>query len=162
MKILILGLSGSGKSSIAPKLAEKYNLGLIEADDKVMDVSHNKWPFDDKLIDEVFESTNRLVLNKDSVLYVISWLETERIKEFRDKGFLIIEMHADYEELLKRKIKRNGMKEWQIKRFEKTYKGYFETVLSEEAKKHFALSLDTTKIGQVEVFEKISRYMDSI
>lgn len=159
MKIVLLGLSGSGKSSIAPQLAEKYDLKLIEADDEVMQANNNVWPFDDKFIDKVFEKTNGEVINMNNVLYVISWMETARIKDFYDKGFLIIEMHADYDELLKRKKDRNGMDEWQIKRFENTYTGYFESVLSEETKQYFALSIDTTKMTQDDAVDQITHFM---
>lgn len=159
MKILLLGLSGVGKSTISKLLAKKYQLNLIEADDEVIKKNGGLWPenndnFDD-FIDEVFEETNRKVIKMDKIVYVISWMEKSWINDFYNKGFLIFEMHADFEELLKRKKLRDGVSELQRKRFTNTYAGYFETVLSEDMSKLYILSLDTTNLSTSRVLEAV-------
>jgi len=161
MKIVLLGLSGSGKSSVAPMLAQRYNLTFIEADDEVKSLNGNKWSFDEDVVTKAFEIANRKVLDMDNVIYAISWLSQESIANFIKSGFQIIEMHADFDELVRRKTIKDYPSKEMIEKFKNTFTGYFETVLSEESKNYFALSLDTTKINQVEVFERIVKYIDS-
>jgi shikimate kinase len=39
MKILLLGLSGSGKTTIAKEISSRFSLNLYEADDEVKRIS---------------------------------------------------------------------------------------------------------------------------
>ena len=50
-------------------------------------------------------TTNDAALEMDGIVYVTSWLSRESMKQFYQKGFRIIELHADFEELLRRKLK---------------------------------------------------------
>jgi adenylate kinase family enzyme len=155
MRLLLLGLTGAGKTTIAKILAEKHDLKLIEADDEVIRLNGGDWPNDENIIDKYFEVTNAKVLDLDNILYVISWLTSKRIKEFYDKGFIIFEMHASFDELMKRKIARDGMSDEEKNRFKDNYKGYVEDVLSKKTLKMFSLSLDTTKISSNQILQKI-------
>lgn len=160
MKILLLGLSASGKSTVSLKLAKKYNLILEEADDEVRNLNGNNWSFNDGIITEAFKTANNKAIHMDNVIYVTSWLSQDEIAEFYKSGFKIIEMHASFDELVRRKIKKDFISRDMINKFKDTYKGYFDTVLPDEMKQYYKLSLDTTKITEDEVFIIISRTID--
>jgi broad-specificity NMP kinase len=156
MKILLLGLSGSGKSTIAKIISQKFNLEIIEADDEVRKANNGIWPIgNDELIGKVFNSTNLKVLNLDQILYVISWMDKEMIKKFHSKGFLVFELHAEYDELLRRKRIHDYIDNKMKKKFQNTYVGYFQTVLSDEIKDLYDLSIDTTHLSPEEIFSKM-------
>ncbi len=156
MKVLLLGLSGSGKSTIAPVLAEKYHLRLIEADDAVEVANGGVWPHEnDEFIDRVFRETNQKVIDLDNIIYVTSWLEADWLKRFSDKGFKVIEMHADFENLVQRKIKRDNMSISSQERFVKTYGEYSEKFLNDGSKKYYLLSVDSTQVTSEDLVKKI-------
>jgi len=154
MRVLLLGLTGAGKTTVAKIIAEKHNFNLVEADDEVIKLNGG-WPDDEKIIDKYFEVTNDRVLDLDSILYVISWLTPKGIKEFYDRGFLIIELHANFDELLKRKMARDGMSDEERERFGENYKGYVQDILSDETRKKFTLSLDTTYLTPEEILARV-------
>ncbi len=156
MKILLIGLSGSGKSTVAVMLAEKYKINLIEADDEVMNENGGVWPEgNDEFIDRVFEKTNKKVISLDDILYVTSWLLPQRIKDFYASGFIIFEMHADFEILMTRKDLRDGKTNERRKRFSNTFISYHETILSDSVKELYSLSIDTTHLSPEEIFKNI-------
>lgn len=163
MKLLLLGLSGSGKSTVAKLLAGKYKLSLYEADDEVMKANGGVWPKDDAnfddFVDRVFEETNKKVINLENIIYVISWMEKERIEEFYNNGFVIVEMHADFDELIKRKELRDGISEIRRNRFSNTYISYFETILSDDMKDFYKLSIDTTNKSPNELANIITQHI---
>jgi len=156
MKVLLLGLTGAGKTTVAKNVANKYNLNLIEADDEVIKLNGGHWPNSEEIIDRYFEVTNDKVMGLDNVLYIISWLIPERINEFYNKDFIIIELHADFNELLRRKISRDGVSDEEKKRFRKNYLGYVKDILSDKTKRMLTLSLDTTKLSSEEIMFKVN------
>lgn len=155
MKIVLLGLTGSGKSTTAPKLADHFKLNLLEADDEV--IRHNKgiWPKDEGTIDKSFKTTNAKVLTMDNILYVISWLNKEWLSKFAKAGFNIIELHADMEELIKRKKRRDNVQEKELERFRKNYDDYFKVMGNPAIASSFSLSLDTTNLSPEETYFRI-------
>ena len=159
MKILILGLTGSGKSTCAKRIAEKFSLMLVEADDEVLRLNRGVWPKQESVIDKYFEMTNDEVLRKDTILYVISWLEKERIKEFTNKGFKIIELHADMDELLKRKQHRDDPSTEEINRFWTNYHNYLRVVNDPKLKNVFLLKLDTTNLAPKQTEELVLKVL---
>ena len=74
MKVILLGRTGSGKSTIAPSLGEALGLTVLEADDETTRLNGGQWPEDEDVIDQFFAVTNRKVLPMESVLYITSWL----------------------------------------------------------------------------------------
>lgn len=161
-KILILGLSGSGKSTVASNLAKNYGLKLLEADNLVMETNGGIWPEgDDQFIDGVFEKANVEALKMDKVIYVISWLTPERIRDFYEAGFVIFEMHADFDELLRRKELRDGMNKKRKDRFIKTYAGYSQSILATEMQKYYKKSIDTTNLSSGVIYKLITESLNN-
>lgn len=156
----MLGLSGSGKSTIAPVIAQIHGLELIEADDSVEIANGGIWPDgDDELIDRVFRETNQRVIGLDNIVYVTSWLEADWLKEFYNRGFKIIEMHADLETLVQRKIKRDKMSISSKERFVKTYAEYTSKFLSVASKTYFVISVDTSNLSSKDALNLITNLL---
>ncbi len=159
MKLLLLGLSASGKSSVAKAVADKFNLNLIEADDVVEKINGGTWPDSDEIVTKGFKMTNREVLNMDNVLYVISWLTHKEIKNFLKAGFKIVEMHAEFDELVKRKKQRDNISPEKIEKFKLTYIEYFNTVLNENIKDQYSISIDTTNKTTPDIENIITQHL---
>lgn len=155
MKILLLGISGSGKSTVSKLIAEKLNLKLIEADDTVEKINGGSWPESDEIITKGFEIANNEVAKEDDVVFVTSWLSREDIKKFVELGFIIFEMHADFEELVRRKKERDNETPERIEKFKLTYIEYFNTILAEDMLGYYKNSIDTTKLSTNEIFDTI-------
>ncbi len=159
MKLLLLGLSGSGKSTVAKLVAEKFKLKLVEADDKVEEINGGTWPDNDETITKGFKIANDEALQSDNILYVISWLTHKEIKKFLNAGFKIVEMHAEFEELVKRKLKRDNETPERIEKFKLTYIEYFNTVLNENIKDLYSLSIDTTNKTTINIENIIAQHI---
>ena len=155
MKILLIGLSASGKSTVSKLVAKDFNLQLIEADDEVEKYNGGVWPDSDEVITKVFEATDKWVIEMDNVIYVTSWMEQDVLKKFHAKGFKIIEMHADFDELVRRKKVRDNITDEKIEKFKLTYIEYFNTILNIEIKDLYETSIDTTRIDTNEVYKQI-------
>ncbi len=140
--IVLLGRTGSGKSTIAPSLGEALGLRVLEVDDEATRLSGGRWPEDEDVIDHFFEITNRKVLTMKSVLYVTSWLSRGEIKAFYQRGFKIIELRADFDELLRRKRKRGDAID--DEQFRTNYEGYLAIVNRADVQSMIALSIDTS------------------
>jgi adenylate kinase family enzyme len=151
MKVLLLGLTGSGKSTVSKNIAKKYNLTVVEADDEVIRHNNGIWPEDEALIDKYFDQTSLRMLQEDNVLYVISWMDKVDILKFLDNGFKIIELHAQLEELIKRKINRDNPSEDQINRFKNNYQGYIDVVTDTDVQKALNVTINTTNLTSNEV-----------
>src|SRR6266436_235748 len=90
MKVALLGLSGTGKTTIGNILKETYDVPVVEADDDVLQRYNGLWPDQEALIDVSFEETNHRVLEMQHVFFITSWLEKETITAFSAHGFLEI------------------------------------------------------------------------
>ena len=121
MKILLLGLSGSGKTTIAKEISSRFSLNLYEADDEVKRINGGVWPESDDVVTKGFEIANAKALIQDDIIYVISWLSEEEINKFLKSNFIIFETHAEFDELVRRKIKRDKITPKKIEKFKLTY-----------------------------------------
>ena len=70
MKVALLGLSGTGKTTIGNILKETYDVPVVEADDDVLQRYNGLWPDQEALIDVSFEETNHRVLEMQHVFFV--------------------------------------------------------------------------------------------
>ena len=162
MKVLILGITGSGKSSIAGSIAQALGLEVIEVDEEVIKLNSGLWPKDEKTIDKYMEATNDIVVEMDTILYVTSWLNKRRVVQFHQNGFRIIELHAAINKLLDRKIKRDNPAPHEIDRFKENHDGYYEVVNDEEIAPLISLSIDTSEVSSDEAREKILSFLGKI
>lgn len=154
-KLLLLGITGSGKSTISEPIGRTLGMEVLEVDKEVIRLNNGLWPNDGDLIRKLMLATNDAVLKMDHILYVTSWLSKENIKQFYKKGFKIIELHADFEELLKRKIKRDNPPQNQIDQFKEDSEGYYEVINDQEIQDLITLSLDTTNMPIESVIQSI-------
>ena len=142
MKVILLGRTGSGKSTIAPSLGEALGLTVLEADDETTRLNGGRWPEDENVIDHFFAVTNRKVLPMESVLYITSWLSRDEIEAFYQRGFKIVELYADFDELLRRKRRRGDAINYE--QFRTNQEGYFAIVNGTDVRGMIALAIDTS------------------
>ncbi len=140
--MVLLGRTGSGKSTIAQSLGKALGLSVLEVDDETTRLNGGRWPEDEDVIDHFFEVTNRKVLAMASVLYATSWLPRDEIEAFYQQGFKIVELHADFGELLRRKRRRGDA--INDEQFRENYEGYFAIVNRTDVRNMIALSIDTS------------------
>lgn len=160
MRVVILGTTGSGKSTVANKLRRKYQLPVLEVDNEVSRLNNGKWPKSQTLVDKLFEKTNQYVLDTNDVIYITPYLSKENIIKFYNKGFTFIELHANIDALLKRRIKRDNPSKQEIERFTQNYQGYFEITQDPAIAKLFTKSIDTTKKTKGEVLNDILNQLE--
>lgn len=141
IKAVILGLTNSGKSSVAEVLRTD-GWPILEVDDVAQEKNGGIWPESEDVLEKLFKETNEEVTGMDNVVFVTSFLEPEDLKRFVDQGFKIIELHASYDELLRRKIQRDGEPKDKLERFNRNYNNF--QIIKDQVKDTLSLSLDTT------------------
>jgi shikimate kinase len=146
MKIVLLGVSGTGKTTIGTLLKKKYAFPVLEADDEVKLHYNGTWPDEEYLIDASFEATNRRVLELQSIFFITSWLEKETIQAFSARGFQLVLLVAPLEELLRRRQVRDGAySPTLLQRARRNYQTFLNIVQAPMISPLFALILDTSK-----------------
>lgn len=153
MKVLLLGRSGAGKSTVAPGVGRAFGLTVLEVDDEATRLNGGVWPDDEEVIDALFDLITPKALAMDSVLFVTSWLSVEEIAAFYERGFLVVELHAAYGELVTRKRRRGDSLD--DGRFYENYQTYTSITDDAASKNLFHLSLDTTELSPAEVEQTI-------
>lgn len=159
MKVVLLGRTGSGKSTIAASLGEVLGLAVLEVDDETTLLNGGRWPEDEDVIDYFFAVTNRKVLAMESVLYVTSWLSRDEIRAFYQQGFKIVELHAKFDELLKRKQRRGDAINYE--QFRINYEGYLAIVNRADVKSMIALSINTSDLAPEETIRTIVKTLNA-
>lgn len=161
MKVLLLGITGSGKSTVSIPVAKALGLEVLESDQEIIRLNDGLWPKDRELITRYMLAAHEEALKRDNVLYVTSWLSKERIKQFHQAGFKIIELHASMEELLRRKMKRDNPDPDQIQVFKDGHDGYYEVVNDPEVQPLITLSFDSTDISSEAISESILKVLSN-
>lgn len=160
MKLVLLGRSGVGKSTVAVSLGQAFGLSVLEADDETTRLNGGVWPKKEETIDYYFELTNSRVLEMRSVLYVTSWLEPEEIAAFHQKGFFIVELHADLPALISRKKQRGDSID--DKRFLTNYVRYQEIVDGAEVQRMLSLRIDTSHLPTAKVKQRVATFLGTM
>ncbi len=155
-KMVILGLTNSGKSSVAEILKDR-GWPVLEVDDEAQMKNDGIWPEDEEILDKLFKEVNTEVLKMKNIIFVTSFLEIADLKKFKEVGFEIVEIYADYEELQGRKIKRDGHPEDNFERFNRNYNNYQR--MRGQMEKYFDLSLNTTGVEPVVTAGKVESYL---
>lgn len=155
MKVLLLGCSGVGKSTVAPHLGQVLGLEVLEIDDETERLNGGVWPESEEVIDDLFEHIVRDFLETDanSILFVTSYLTTKEIAAFYKQGFIIIELHATLPELLERKRQRDSSLD--SERIYRNYGIYKGIVDDPSVQGMLRLSVDTTQRSPTEVGQLI-------
>lgn len=159
VKLVLFGRTGVGKSTLAASLGRALSLRVLEADDEATRLNGGVWPEEEEIIDHYFELTNQQVLEMDSVLYVTSWLEPETIEAFHQKGFLLIELFADFATLLSRKEQRGDMID--EKQFTINYQRHLEIINHPKVQRMLSLRLDTSHLSSVRVEQVVMAFLNT-
>lgn len=156
MKVVLLGLSGTGKTTIGTLLKKKYEFPILEADDDVKLRYNGIWPDEEHLIDASFEETNRRVLEMQHVFFITSWLEKDMIQTFFVRGFQLVLCVAPLEELLRRRQVRDGAySPALLQRVRKNYQIFLNSVQTAKISPLFALTLDMAKTTPEQALHRI-------
>lgn len=146
MKVVLLGLSGTGKTTIGNILKKTYGFPVVEADDDVHQRYNGIWPDQEALIDASFEETNRQVLRMQHVFFITSWLEKDIIASFSAHGFCLLLLVAPLEDLLQRRQQRDGKyPPALLKRVQHNHRVFLDIVQEPTISTLFALTLDMSK-----------------
>ncbi len=148
VKAVILGLTNSGKSTVASRLKD-LGWPVIEVDDIAQEKNNGIWPESEAVLDVLFNQANNEVILYPDIVYVTSFLDRSDVEQFYNAGFKIIELHAAYEELRKRRIDRDGYPKDNWERFDRNYNYYQKLV--PDISKYFSLSVDTTNVDRAEL-----------
>lgn len=159
MKLVLFGRTGVGKSTLAASLGQTFGLDVLEADDEATRLNNGIWPDEEEAIDYYFELTNQQVLEMDSVLYVTSWLEPDTIVAFRQKGFLLVELFADFDTLLSRKEQRGDTID--EKQFTTNYQRHLEIINHPQVQPVLSFRLDTSRLSPTRVEEIIEDFLNT-
>lgn len=160
MKLILLGRSGVGKSTVAASLGQAFGLSVLEVDDETTRLNGGVWPEEEETIDYYFELTNSRVLEMGSVLYVTSWLESEEIAAFHQKGFLIVELHADLATLISRKKQRGDSID--EKRFLTNFERYQEIIDGTEVRPMLSFRIDTSRLPPAKVGKIVAAFLSTM
>ena len=155
MKLLLLGPSGVGKSTIATSLGQTLGLEVLEIDDETERLNGGVWPESEEVIDRLFERTVKDFLKTDaeSILFVTSYLSTEEIAAFYAQGFVMIELHASLPELVNRKRQRGDLLD--SERSHRNYGIYKGIIADPSVQSMLRLAVDTTHRSPTEVEQLI-------
>ena len=159
MKVVLLGRSGVGKSTLAPALGRAFNVDVVEVDDETERLNGGVWSDDEATVDGYFALIHPQVLVMDSVIYVTSWLEPEEISDFHQAGFLIIVLDAELLTLIERKRQRGDIVN--EKRFLVNYARCKEIFGAAEAQGRVSLKLDTTRLSPSETEQTVTAFLNS-
>ncbi len=155
MKLLLLGPSGVGKSTIATGLGQTLGLEVLEIDDETERLNGGVWPESEDIIDDLFARIVKDFLKTDakSILFVTSYLSTEEIVAFYAQGFVIIELQASLPELVNRKRQRGDALD--NERITRNYGIYKGIIADPSVQSRLRLAVDTTQHLPTEVEQLI-------
>jgi adenylate kinase family enzyme len=106
-KIIILGSSAAGKSTLMRYLRKHTDLNVVEMDEEITKDSGNKWPSDNRYKDQVLvPKIVENVLKEDGVVYIASYIPTRLIKKARKSGFKIALLQLGQKGFVERNVRR--------------------------------------------------------
>lgn len=104
-KILVLAPSAGGKSTTTRYLRENTDLNIIETDEEVVRANGGKWPETGKDKELVYK-TARQIIDRDDLVYFMKDMPADLLHLAREKGFKVINLSLDMDQLLARNAKR--------------------------------------------------------
>lgn len=109
MKVIVIGSSLSGKTTLVKYLRSVLNLPIAEMDEKLVEFNGGMYPSDIKYKHDVLapKIIKNILSEKDTIFFTgTDYFALEDLKVARDVGFKIILLSLDLEELSKRNKER--------------------------------------------------------
>lgn len=109
MKIIVIGTSASGKTTLIRYLRNSTKLPISEIDAELTTLNGGEFPIDDNLkknvlAPKIFED----IINRDEIIFFTNtdyFFEAD-IRKAKDKGFKIFQLDLSLEDLIRRNQKR--------------------------------------------------------
>jgi shikimate kinase len=161
-KFVILGPSSSGKTTIGNILKEKYALPIFECDDETRRLNKGRWPSSEKVVDRLFDKVNKIALEKKNIIYITSYLDQEEIQQFAARGFKFIFLYADFDVLLKRRLKREKLSPNLLARFKLRYEGILKLAYSPRLTEYFPIKFEVSSSTNEQISENIFHYISRV
>lgn len=106
-KAIILGPQCSGKTTIKKYFKKNYSLNLLEEDEIFTQLNGGEYPKDIEQKENILRpKLNQIISSSDNMIFITSYLDTNLLKEFKSKGYKIIQLELDREEFNIRNEKR--------------------------------------------------------
>ncbi len=158
MRLLILGLSATGKTTLAHALYTITDAPVVDVDDAVRAITGGSWPENIETLDALFESVNRDVITMPRAVFLTSWLTTTQIREFANAGWTLIELHAEVHERINRRIQRGDVMNEAIRDRILRHHAMLDTVVL-ETHHLFTQMYDVTKMTTEQLVTKLQPYL---
>lgn len=111
-KVIILGPSAAGKSTLMRYLRKRTDLRISEMDEEVTKANGGKWPSDNKYKDQVLvPKIVDDILKEDEVVYIASYIPADLVEKAKQSGFKIALLqlgHKQFGERNTQRIKAEG------------------------------------------------------
>jgi len=106
-KLIIVGASTSGKSTLMRYLRQHTDLVVAEMDEEIVKLNKGRWPTDDDYRNTVLvPKITEKIIGMDEVVYISSYVPDELVKKAKRKGFKIALLEVGLEQLKARNTKR--------------------------------------------------------
>ena len=106
-KLIIIGASAGGKSTLMRYLRQHTDLVVVEMDEEIVKLNDNKWPTDDRYRNTVLvPKITKKIIGMDKVIYISSYVPDGLAEEAKHNGFIIVLLDVGFEQLKERNDKR--------------------------------------------------------
>lgn len=106
-KLVIIGASTSGKSTLMRHLRKHTQLNVIEMDEEIVKLYKGNWPRDDTYRNSVLvPEITKKIISMNEVVYISSYVPDELVREASMQGFTILLLEVGLEQLKARDKKR--------------------------------------------------------
>jgi broad-specificity NMP kinase len=112
MKLFVLGVPCSGKSTICKLINSSYNIRAIDVDDEIVRLNNGAWPEMSHKNEVVIPRVMESLLSANEALVFHSFIDTNDLEALRAAGFTIALLAVSPEELLRRHDRRQSIEGW--------------------------------------------------
>ena len=109
MKIIVIGPSLSGKTTLVKELRKNTNLLISEIDEELTALNGGEYPSDiDHKNNVLLPQVIKKILNQKELIFFTNtnFFSEKDLKNAKNLGFKIIQLNVDYQELLNRNSNR--------------------------------------------------------
>ena len=138
-------------------MASYVSVPVLEVDDELLKFNHGVWPDTEPELDKLFEKVNVQILKLEGCVFLTSFLELERIGDFCNRGFRVIELHSNLEHLLERRALRgDNLTPGNLKQITKNYHLHKRIASQAQSKGWIFFSLDVFGLSRNDVLYRIT------